>query len=85
MLDGLDYDDSDSPAIGLVPVGVPWEDVHDHIKIAHGPLLVVLGGTGEYSGVYWTGRDAVLVEELGSDPEQAIDEFRAVLQERGET
>ncbi len=85
MLDGLDYDDSDSPAIGLVPAGVPWEDVRDHIKIAHGPLLVELGGTGEYSGVYWTGTDTVVVGDLGSDPEQAIDEFRAFLQEHGET
>lgn len=39
MLDDLEYDDSESPAIGLVPAGVSWEDVHDHIKIAHHPAV----------------------------------------------
>lgn len=85
MLDDLEYDDSDSPAIGLVPTGVPWADVLDHIKIAHGPLLMLLGDGAEYTGVYWTGTEAVTVEDLGSDHEQAIDDFREFLQERGET
>ncbi len=85
MLDGLEYDDSDSPAIGVVPAGVPWPDVLDHIKIAHGPLLVLLGDDTGYTGVYWTGTEAVTVEDLGPDQEQAIDDFREVLQERGQT
>lgn len=85
MLDDLEYDDSDSPAIGLVPAGVSWEDVLDHIKIAHGPLLVILGDGAEYAGVYWTGTEAVTVEDLGSDHEQAVGDFREYLQERGET
>ena len=40
MLDDLAYDDSEPPAIGLVPAGVSWDEVQDHIKIAHSPLLV---------------------------------------------
>ena len=40
VLDDLEIDDSDSPAIALVPPGVSWEEVRDHIKIAHHPLLV---------------------------------------------
>ena len=40
MLDNLEFDDSDSPAIGLVPPGVSWDQVRDHIKIAHHSLLV---------------------------------------------
>lgn len=40
MLDGLESDDSDSPAIGLFPPGVSWEQVHDQIKIAHHSLLM---------------------------------------------
>ena len=84
MLNDLDYDDSDSPAIGLVPAGVPWEDVQDHIKIAHSPLLVMPEASTQYVGVYWTGTRAVVTEELGSDQEQAISEFREILQERGE-
>jgi hypothetical protein len=84
VLDDLEYDDSDSPAIGLVPAGVSWADVQDHIKIAHSPLLVQLAEGAEYTGVYWTGTEAVQVRELGSDLEEAIDEFRAVLNERGE-
>ena len=32
VLDDLEYDDSESPAIGLVPAGVSWEDVHEPHK-----------------------------------------------------
>src|SRR5262249_24953245 len=54
MLEGLEYDDSDSPGIGLVQPGVPRADVADHIKIVHGPLLIPPGeGEAEYSGAYW--------------------------------
>ena len=45
MLDDLEYEDSEPPAIGLVHDGVPWEDVQDHIKIAHHPLLVLAAAT----------------------------------------
>ena len=84
MLDDLEYDDGDSPAIGLVPAGVSWEDVLDHIKIGHSPLIVLLAEGAQYTGVYWTGTEAVQVPELGSDLDEAIDEFRAFLNERGE-
>ena len=60
VLDDLDYDDSEAPAIGLVPAGVPWEDVQEHIKIAHHPLLVLPEGSAQYAGVYWTGTRAVV-------------------------
>jgi hypothetical protein len=85
VLDDLEYDDSESPAIGLVPAGVPWEDVLDHIKIAHHPLLALLEGSAQYAGVYWAGTKALVTEQLGSDHEQAICEFREILRERGET
>jgi hypothetical protein len=85
VLDDLEYDDIESPAIGLVPAGVPWEDVQDHIKIAQTPLLVRQGGSAQYAGVYWAGTKVVVTEDLGSDHEQAICEFRELLRERGET
>lgn len=85
MLDGLTYDDSEVPTIGLVPEGVSWADVQDHIKIAHGPLLVGPGDGGEYTGAYWTGTEMVKVDDLGSDQDQALEEFRDFLVERGET
>lgn len=84
MLDDLEYDDSESPAIGLVPAGVPWEDVQDHLKIAHHPLVVLPVGGTEYAGVYWTGMAMAVIGDLGSDQDQAIGEFREVLRERGE-
>ncbi len=84
MLDDLEYDDSEPPAIGLVGAGVPWAAVQDHIKIAHGPLLVLLDGSAEYAGVHWTGTRAVLTEGLGSDHDEAIIEFREFLREHGE-
>ena len=83
MLDDLEFDDSDAPPIGLVPPGVSWEDVRDHIKIAHHHLLVL--DDGDYTGAYWTGTEMALVEDLGPDAEEAIDEFRAFLQEHDET
>jgi hypothetical protein len=85
VLDDLEIDDSDSPAIALVPPGVSWEEVRDHIKIAHHPLLVPPpAGGGDFAGAYWTGTDMVVLDDLGPDQDQAVEEFRALLQERGE-
>lgn len=84
MLDDLEYDDSESPAIGLVPAGVSWEEVQNHIKIAHNPLLVPLADSAEYVGAYWAGTKLVVAEDLGSDQEQAVLEFREFLREHGE-
>jgi hypothetical protein len=85
VLEDLEFDDAGSPAIGLVPSGISWEQVHNHIKIAHHHLLVPQDTEGEYTGVYWTGREMALVSDLGSDQEEAIEEFRAYLQEHDET
>ena len=84
MLDDLDYDDSEPPAIALVPAGVPWDDIRDHIKIAHHPLVVLPEGSTEYAGAYWTGTAMEVVGDLGPEQDQAISEFREVLRERGE-
>jgi len=84
MLDDLEYDDSDAPAIGLVPAGVSWADVRDHIKLAHAPLLVPPAGGGHYTGAYWTGTDMVLAESLGPDQDEALAEFRDYLRDQGE-
>jgi hypothetical protein len=86
MLDDLEFDDSDSPAIGLVPPGVSWAQVRDHIKIAHHSLLVPPpAGGGEFAGAYLTGTEMVVIDDLGPDQDQAIDDFRATLQDLGET
>ena len=86
MLDDLEFDDNDAPAIGLVPPGVSWAQVRDHIKIAHHSLLVPPPADGgEFAGAYWTGTDMVVLDDLGPDQDQAIDEFRALLQDLGET
>jgi hypothetical protein len=84
VLDDLEYHDSESPAIGLVPAGVSWEDVEDHIKIVHSPLLVWLADSGQYVGAYWAGTEIVVAEDLGSDQDDAVSEFREFLRERGE-
>jgi hypothetical protein len=84
VLDDVEYDDSEPPAIGIVRAGVPWQDVQDHIKIVHSPLLVLPEGSAHYAGVYWTGTEVVVAEDLGPDQEQAIGEFRDYLRERGE-
>jgi len=84
MLDDLAYDDSEPPAIGLVPEGTSWDEVQDHIKIAHSPLLVGPEADGQYAGAYWASTQMVVVGDLGSDQEQALGEFRDILHERGE-
>ena len=84
MLDGLSYDDSEPPSVGLVPPGTSWEDVHDHIKIAHNFLLVAPEDDGEYAGAYWTGTEMIVLDELGADLDEALDEFRDLLRQRGE-
>ena len=86
VLDDLEIDDSDSPAIAVVPPGVSWAEVRDHIKIAHHPLLVPPPAEGgDFAGAYWTGTDMVVIDDLGPDHDQAIDDFRATLQDLGET
>jgi hypothetical protein len=84
MLEDLAYDDSEPPAIGLVPAGITWDEVQDHIKIAHSPLLVGPEASGQYAGAYWASTRMVVVGDLGSDQEQALGEFRDILRERGE-
>lgn len=84
MLDGLSYDDSEPPSVALVPPGTSWDDVQDHIKIAHGFLLVQPEPGGEYAGAYWTGTEMVVLDDLGTDTDEALDEFREALRQRGE-
>ncbi len=84
VLEDLAHDDSDAPAIGLVPAGVPWEAVQDHIKISHSPLLMLQEDTGEYVGVYWSSSRAAIAEDLGPDQDEAVQEFREFLRDHGE-
>ena len=86
MLEDLEFDDAGSPAIGLVPPGVSWAQVRDHIKIAHHSLLVPPPADGgDFAGAYWTGTEMLVIDDLGPDQDQAIDDFRATLQDLGET
>jgi hypothetical protein len=84
VLNDLEYDDSESPAIGLAPVGATWDEVRDHVKIMHSPLLVWPEDGAEYAGAYWAGTDVVIADDLGSDQDEAVSEFRDLLRERGE-
>jgi hypothetical protein len=84
VLEDLDVDDSESPPIGLAPDGVSWEEVGDHLKIAHNPVLVGPDGSGQYAGAYWTGTRMEVAGDLGSDRDEALDEFRDILRERGD-
>jgi hypothetical protein len=84
VLDDLACDDSESPAIGLVPAGISWDEVQDHLKIAHSPLLVEPEDDGQYAGAYWANARMVVAGELGTGQEQALAEFRELLRERGE-
>jgi hypothetical protein len=84
VLDDLEIDDSESPAIGVAPVGTTWDEVRDHVKIAHSPLLVWPPDAAEYAGAYWAGTEVVIADDLGPDQDEAVSEFRDLLRERGE-
>ena len=84
MFEHLDYDDSESPTIGFVPSGASWDEVYDHIKIAHSPLLVRPGDGSEYAGAYWADTRMQVVNDLGADLDEAITDFREYLREQGE-
>jgi hypothetical protein len=71
------------PSIALVPAGTSWEEIHDHIKIAH-DFLLVQPEDGGYAGAYWTGTEMVVLDDLGPDQDEALDEFREQLNQRGE-
>ncbi len=58
-------EDSEAPAIGLARAAVPWDDVQDHIKIAHHPILVLPEGSTQYAGAYWTGTQMAVTGDLG--------------------
>lgn len=100
MFENMDTDDSDSPAIGLIPSGATWQEVRDHMKIAHHAVLMPPSASAHetsasetsgddvrtgYTGAYWSGTDMILIPDLGPDQEEAIDEFRTFLQEHDET
>jgi hypothetical protein len=84
VLDDVEYDDAGSPAIGLLPPGVPWQDIEDHIKISHHPLLVLRDGSDEYTGVYWADAAMSVLNGLGPDLDEAIAGFRDYLREHGQ-
>jgi len=84
LFEGLTYDDSDYPSIGLVPPGASSEDVLDHIKIAKDFLLIQSEGEDGWAGAYWADTEMVVVEDLGPSQDDALDQFREELRERGE-
>ena len=84
MFDHLEVDDTELPAIALAPPGANWDEIYDHIKISHGPLLVLPPAGEEYVGAWWTGTEMVKTEELGPDQDEALIDFREYLQDRGQ-
>ncbi|HEY3953863.1 MAG TPA: hypothetical protein VGM53_10835 [Streptosporangiaceae bacterium] len=84
MLEDLDVDDSAAPAIAIAPAGASWDEVADHVKIMHNPVLVGPGGDGEYTGAYWAGNRLMMAESLGTDQDDALADLRDILLDRGD-
>jgi hypothetical protein len=84
VLEDLDVDDSEAPAIAIAPAGASWDEVADHVKIMHNPVLAGPGGDGEYTGAYWAGNRLMVAEALGTEQDDALAEFRGILLERGD-
>jgi hypothetical protein len=84
LFEDLTYDDTDYPSIGLVPPGTSWDDVLDHIKIAKDFLLIQPEGADGWAGAYWADTEMLVVKNLGPSQDEALDQFREELRERGE-
>ena len=84
MFEEVDVDDTDLPAITVIQQSATWDEVYDHIKISHAPLLVMPDGGEDYVGAWWTGTEMVKTEELGPDLDDAVADFRQYLQDRGQ-
>jgi hypothetical protein len=84
VLHELDYDDSDAPAIGLVPAGVIRAVVQRHQQRMVRDLDVVVHVVPCHAGAYWDGTKMIVAEDLGPDQDEAVAEFRDLLRERGE-
>ena len=84
VLGNLEYDDSESPAIGVAPAGTTRDEVLDHVKIMHSPLVIWPPDADEYAGAYWAGTSVVIADDLGPDHDEAVSEFRDLLRERGQ-
>ena len=84
MFQEVDVDDTELPAITVIPQSATWDEVYDHIKISHAPLLVIPEGEEDYVGAWWTGTAMVKTEELGPDLDEAITDFRQYLTDRGQ-
>ena len=61
-----------------------WDEIADHIKIVHGPLLAGPDANGQYAGAYWAAARMVVEPDLGPDQDEAVSEFRQILRERGQ-
>ena len=59
--------------------------MRDHIKIAHHQLLVPPPPAATAPAPTGPAPDMVLVDDLGPDQDEAMAEFRALLQDLGET
>jgi hypothetical protein len=84
VLEDLDVDDSAAPAIAIAPAGASWDEVADHVKIMHNPVLAGPGGDGEYTGAYWAGNKLMMAGSLGTDQDDALAGFRDILLDRGD-
>jgi hypothetical protein len=84
VFEELDVDDTELPAITVVPLSATWDEVYDHIKISHAPLVVIPEGGEDYVGAWWTGSEMVKTDELGPDLDDAIVDFRQYLIDRGQ-
>jgi hypothetical protein len=83
LISNITVDATEPPEIDLLQAPLPWEQVQNHVGIAHRPVLAPQPDSDQYKGVYWNNqtRSVEVTGDLGSDQGQAAGGFRAFLRE----
>lgn len=81
MTDKIIFDSAEPPNIGVARPGTTSQEIEDYVRVAHNPVIALPPGDEQYRGVYWTPPTVSFTDELGTDLEGAMRQFRSFLRQ----